>query len=95
MRVGFVGAGRMGAPMVRRLVEAGHDVDAVGRTDEKRWAVAELGAAPVADLSTTAAETDAVVVCVFTDEQVKQICLDGESGREDAAGRDAGAAHHR
>ena len=26
MRVGFVGAGLMGAPMVRRLVEAGHDV---------------------------------------------------------------------
>ena len=26
MRVGFVGAGLMGAPMVRRLVEAGLDV---------------------------------------------------------------------
>ncbi|MCW2517873.1 MAG: hypothetical protein JWR46_492, partial [Mycobacterium sp.] len=26
MSVGFVGAGRMGAPMVRRLVNAGHDV---------------------------------------------------------------------
>src|SRR5947209_11631133 len=26
MRVGFVGAGLMGAPMVRRLIEAGHEV---------------------------------------------------------------------
>ena len=34
-RVGFVGAGRMGAPMVRRLVDAGHDVRALGRTPEK------------------------------------------------------------
>ena len=34
-RVGFVGAGRMGGPMVSRLVESGHDVRALGRTDEK------------------------------------------------------------
>ena len=43
-RVGFVGAGRMGAPMVRRLVEAGHDVRVLGRTPEKCRAVKELGA---------------------------------------------------
>ena len=44
MRVGFIGAGRMGAPMVRRLAEAGHQVRALGRTEEKRGAVVELGA---------------------------------------------------
>ncbi|MDN2502671.1 NAD(P)-dependent oxidoreductase, partial [Nocardia nova] len=26
MRIGFVGAGRMGLPMVRRLAAAGHEV---------------------------------------------------------------------
>ena len=31
MRVGFVGAGLMGAPMVRRLTEAGHDVTVSSR----------------------------------------------------------------
>jgi 3-hydroxyisobutyrate dehydrogenase len=31
MRVGFVGAGLMGAPMVRRLIEAGHDVTVSSR----------------------------------------------------------------
>lgn len=76
MRVGFVGAGRMGAPMVRRLVDAGHQVDVVGRTDEKQRAAAELGARPVADAATAAAQADAVVVCVFTDEQVGQVCID-------------------
>jgi 3-hydroxyisobutyrate dehydrogenase-like beta-hydroxyacid dehydrogenase len=74
--VGFLGAGRMGAPMVRRLVEAGHDVDAVGRTDDKRAAVAELGANPVAGLS--AGAYDVVVVCVFTDDQVRELCLAGD-----------------
>jgi 3-hydroxyisobutyrate dehydrogenase-like beta-hydroxyacid dehydrogenase len=73
VRVGFVGAGRMGAPMVSRLVAAGHQVHALGRTDEKRSAVAELGAMPVADAAAAAEAADAVVLCVFTDEQVNAI----------------------
>jgi 3-hydroxyisobutyrate dehydrogenase-like beta-hydroxyacid dehydrogenase len=75
-QVGFVGAGRMGAPMVRRMVEAGHDVRGLGRSVEKRRAVSELGAQPVTDLADVGAEADIVVVCVFTDEQVQQICLE-------------------
>ena len=75
-QVGFVGAGRMGAPMVRRLVEAGHEVRALGRSVEKRRAVSELGAQPVTDLADIGAEADVVVVCVFTDEQVQQVCLE-------------------
>ena len=75
-QVGFVGAGRMGAPMVRRLVEAGHEVRALGRSVEKRRAVSELGAQPVTDLADVGAESDVVVVCVFTDEQVQQVCLE-------------------
>jgi 3-hydroxyisobutyrate dehydrogenase-like beta-hydroxyacid dehydrogenase len=64
--------------MVHRLVEAAHDVAVFGRTDEKRKAAAELGAAPVADAAAVAENADAVVVCVFTDEQVKQVCLEGD-----------------
>ena len=77
-RVGFVGAGRMGGPMVRRLVEAGHEVRALGRTPEKREDVAELGAEPVTDLTDVADAADIVLVCVFTDEQVRQVCLEGD-----------------
>lgn len=44
MRVGFVGAGRMGRPMVARLVEGGHDVDAWGRSADKRRGLERLGA---------------------------------------------------
>ncbi|NTY63846.1 NAD(P)-binding domain-containing protein [Mycolicibacterium sphagni] len=75
MRVGFVGAGRMGAPMVRRLVDAGHDVTVLGRTPEKLAAAEELGATPAGSLAELSRDADAVVVCVFTDEQVRQICL--------------------
>jgi 3-hydroxyisobutyrate dehydrogenase-like beta-hydroxyacid dehydrogenase len=62
VRIGFVGAGRMGQPMVARLVEAGHDVAVLGRGAAER--------------AVAAATADVVVICVFTDEQVQQICLD-------------------
>jgi 2-hydroxy-3-oxopropionate reductase len=62
--------------MVTRLVEAGHDVTALGRTAEKRAAVAQLGATAVADIADATASADVVVICVFTDEQVRQVCLE-------------------
>jgi 3-hydroxyisobutyrate dehydrogenase-like beta-hydroxyacid dehydrogenase len=63
--------------MVARLVDAGHDVAALGRTAEKRAAIAQLGASAVTDTAEVTAHADTVVVCVFSDEQVRQICLDG------------------
>jgi 2-hydroxy-3-oxopropionate reductase len=78
VRIGFIGAGRMGGPMVGRLVEAGHDLAVLGRTAEKRAAIAKLGATPVPDTAAVSAQAKAVVVCVFTDEQVHQLCLDGD-----------------
>lgn len=61
--------------MVRRLVDAGHEVTALGRTSEKRSAAAELGAAVASSAADVARDADAVVVCVFTDEQVREIVL--------------------
>lgn len=76
MRVGFVGVGRMGAPMVRRLVDSGHEVRALARTDERCAAIRDLGAQPVARAADVAEGAEVVIVCVFTDEQVQQVCLD-------------------
>jgi 3-hydroxyisobutyrate dehydrogenase-like beta-hydroxyacid dehydrogenase len=76
MKIGFVGAGRMGAPMIERLVGAGHQVQALGRTDEKRSAVTDLGATAVSSAAAVAEGADVVIVCVFTDDQVRRVCLD-------------------
>jgi 3-hydroxyisobutyrate dehydrogenase-like beta-hydroxyacid dehydrogenase len=76
VKVGFIGAGRMGRPMVARLVAAGHDVRTLGRTAEKRRDLEALGADTVADVAEAGAQADVVVVCVFTDEQLRQVCLD-------------------
>lgn len=58
MRIGFVGAGLMGAPMVARLVAAGHDVVVSSRTPER---LAHTGWTVVA--SPAEAARDAEVVC--------------------------------
>ncbi|MBO0855751.1 MAG: NAD(P)-binding domain-containing protein, partial [Nocardia sp.] len=44
MRIGFIGAGRMGLPMVRRLVDAGHQVSALARSPQRAAAIEEAGA---------------------------------------------------
>jgi len=76
VRVGFIGAGRMGRPMVGRLVAAGHDVHVLGRTVEKRRELEQLGARAVDDAAQAGADADVVVLCVFTDQQLRQVCLD-------------------
>ncbi len=44
MRIGFIGLGRMGANMVRRLLRDGHEVVAYNRTPEKTKEIAGEGA---------------------------------------------------
>lgn len=66
----------MGRPMVARLVAAGHDVRVLGRTAEKRRDLERLGATAVEETAGAGAQADAVVLCVFTDEQLRQVCLE-------------------
>jgi 6-phosphogluconate dehydrogenase len=44
MRIGFIGLGRMGSNMVRRLLKDGHEVVAYNRTPEKTTEIAGEGA---------------------------------------------------
>jgi 6-phosphogluconate dehydrogenase len=46
MRIGFIGLGRMGANMVRRLLRDGHQIVAYNRTAEKTREIATEGADP-------------------------------------------------
>jgi len=75
MRVGFVGAGRMGRPMVDRLVAAGHEVTVLARSRTARAALAAAGAHPVDEVPEVARGAAVVCVCVFTDAQVTEVCM--------------------
>ncbi|MDH6436729.1 3-hydroxyisobutyrate dehydrogenase-like beta-hydroxyacid dehydrogenase [Streptomyces sp. SAI-144] len=77
MRLGFIGAGRMGLPMVQRLTAAGHEVRALGRTPAARSRIARAapGVRSESGIREVAENSEAVLVCVFSDDQVREVCL--------------------
>ncbi|MDX6742151.1 NAD(P)-dependent oxidoreductase [Actinocorallia sp. A-T 12471] len=76
LKLGFVGAGRMGGQMVRRLLAAGHEVTVLEASEAARAELAEAGARTTAEVKDLA-DAQIVGVCVHTDAQVQQVCLDG------------------
>ena len=91
--VGFVGAGQMGLPMVRRLVAAGHDVRVHARRSAVGEEIERLGA-HVATTARGAAEGCAlVIVCAFDDAQLVEICT-GPDGLLTGLDADAVLASH-
>jgi 3-hydroxyisobutyrate dehydrogenase-like beta-hydroxyacid dehydrogenase len=88
MDIGFIGAGAMGTPMVRRLLSAGHSVSVYNRTTARLDALIAEGAALVN--SPAAAANHPVVVSMLADDAaVEQTVLSG--GFLDAL--PAGAVH--
>ena len=72
-RVGFVGAGRMGLPMVERLAAAGHDLVVYARRAETQAVLTGLGVRHTTELPEAAAGVDVLLLCVFSDEQLAEI----------------------
>jgi 3-hydroxyisobutyrate dehydrogenase-like beta-hydroxyacid dehydrogenase len=73
--VGFIGAGQMGEPMVRRLLAADNDVHVYARRDDVRARLGTLGATVTASVAELAARSDVVISCVYSDEQLMDIAL--------------------
>jgi 3-hydroxyisobutyrate dehydrogenase len=87
-RIGWVGAGRMGAALATRLLNAGHDVAVYNRTRAKAEALVAAGAT-VVDAPADLADRDIVFTMVAGPEDFKAVVL-GDHGvlsREDAAPR--------
>lgn len=74
-QVGFLGAGRMGRPMMQRLIVAGHAVRVHYRFDWEEEEFTRDGAELTEDVDEIARGADAVIVNLFSDEQVNQILL--------------------
>jgi 3-hydroxyisobutyrate dehydrogenase-like beta-hydroxyacid dehydrogenase len=71
--VGFVGAGQLGEPMVKRLLSAGHAVHVYARRTEVRDRLRGYGASLVDCAGELADRTDIVISCVFSDSQLHEI----------------------
>lgn len=65
----------MGRPILDRLRAAGHDVTALVRRPEARAAAEADGLTWAATVAATVRDADAVFVAVFSDEQVRAVCL--------------------
>jgi 3-hydroxyisobutyrate dehydrogenase len=84
-RIGWIGTGRMGAALARRLLEAGHDVAAYNRTRSK----AEALGATVVDSPADLADREIVFTMVAGSDDFKEVVVgqDGVLSRADAAPR--------
>jgi 3-hydroxyisobutyrate dehydrogenase len=73
-RIGWIGAGRMGSPMIARLLDAGYDVTVWNRTRGKADALEKLGAT-LADTPADLAECDVVFTMIAGSEDLKQVTI--------------------
>lgn len=91
-RVGFCGLGKMGLPMVQRLIDAGHHVAVWNRSREKAQALADasdgrcIACATPADV---AAHADLVMLCLADGSAVETTAF-GANGLVEGARGEAG-----
>ncbi|HEU0063971.1 MAG TPA: NAD(P)-dependent oxidoreductase, partial [Flavisolibacter sp.] len=79
MKIGWVGLGNMGTPMVKNLLSNGFPVCVYNRTREKEKELLELGATSAENLQHLSRISDVVVTMVTDDEAVEQV-YNGNNG---------------
>jgi len=78
-KVGFVGAGRMGMPMIERIAAAGMDLTVFVRRAEVAETVAAAGIDLAGSVEELAAMAEVLCVCTFDDAQLREVAF-GASG---------------
>ncbi len=73
MKVGFIGLGRMGQAMARRLLDAHHELAVYNRTPEKLKALTDAGAKPVGSMADAARFGDAVFTMLADDAALEDV----------------------
>lgn len=84
-RIGWVGLGNMGTPMVKNLLKAGFEVTLYNRTPAKAAPLQEAGAAIAASPAALWERADTVITMVSDDAALRQI-HEGETGLRAGAG---------
>jgi 3-hydroxyisobutyrate dehydrogenase-like beta-hydroxyacid dehydrogenase len=90
MKVGFVGLGRMGQGMARRLLDAGHDLWVFDQFAAQAASLTAAGATLAKSVAELAARSDVVVTMLVEDAAVSQVAL-GPKGLAESLPR--GAIH--
>ena len=80
LKVGFIGAGQLGLPMVEKIVASGADLTVFARRPETAASVAELGVDLAASIEELAASVDVLSMCTFNDDQLRQVVFGSDGG---------------
>lgn len=78
-RIGWIGLGKMGAPMALNIAKAGHDLAVWNRSAGRCAPLRAAGAKVAADIRGLAADADILFVSVADDAALDQVAL-GEDG---------------
>lgn len=78
MKIGFIGLGIMGKPMVRNLLKAGYEVVVFDVIATNIDVVREAGAIPGRNLANIASECDLVITMLPNSPQVREVVLSTE-----------------
>src|SRR4051794_18084978 len=73
MKVGFIGTGRMGQAMVRRMLEAKHEVGVYNRTPEKPKPLADAGAKILPSIADATRFGDVVYTMLADDTALEDV----------------------
>lgn len=84
-KLGYLGLGLMGAPMTRRLLQAGHQVTVWNRSPDKMMTLVQAGATGAASPREVAANAGIVFMCV-TDAAAVEKVIFGPEGLAAAPG---------
>ncbi|NKB48614.1 MAG: NAD-binding protein [Alphaproteobacteria bacterium] len=79
MKVGFIGLGRMGQGMARRVLDAGNDLIVYNRTAAKAEDLRAAGATVVENVAAAVVDRD-VVITMITDDNALTSIAGGEGG---------------
>jgi len=79
MQIGFAGTGRMGAAMVRRLIDSGHQLTVWNRTADKLKPLIEAGATAAATPRELAESSD-LVITILSNAQAVEALYGGANG---------------
>jgi len=74
-RIGFIGLGNMGGPMLRNLLKAGHEAKAFDVMPKLLDAAKEAGADPAQSAGDAAREVDAVLTMLPAGQHVREVYL--------------------
>src|SRR5436190_5519189 len=78
MKVGFIGTGRMGQAMVRRLLEAKHEVGVYNRTAAKAKPLADAGAKIMSSIADACRYGDVIYTMLADDSALENVAIQAE-----------------